>query len=1066
MDPFSHIQAFLAAVRYELRRNAGLRAVLYVVAGLSLLALLAPLAAMALPAHQSEGLAISAALAACAIVLAGLALGVVTPLRRWKNDDRVARHVGQQKPEVASDLLSSVEMLSTVAPITAARTDSALARVASSRRVSADLLHALLDQTARRVSAIRPRLIAGRSLRRAGIICAASVVLQLVLLLAASGVLAAGWQRLLDPHDPRPFGDARVSADPLVGDIRITLEYPAYTGRISDVLPSSSGDFRALPGTTVVLQTTALIPVAQARLIFEDDVKDGEDGRKTATPAPAAPGESNDSPSPSPTPTGPSASPDAADGQVDDSDDDERTELTMEIGPDGRSLSVRFPVVRAVKYRFLIETPTGEERVEELARDIAIDADQTPQVQLYTPGDEIDVASLKRIELAYIAEDDYGIDKVELVWEDRGKLQRKALPVPEESARRAQGKFLWDLAEVALEPGVQVSYHLEVTDNDTILGPNIGRSRSFRLRVFSPREKHEQLIARQRELFEKMLQSLGGRLVVAADDLQVHTILHRNTAAMVVELGTLVTALRGDELTDDSLRKALDAMRSRLDRLAKTEATLLARASAADDNRAKGFASRFAGQDAEYIAELEDDVILLANWIDRQQMENVLALSDEIKLHQDRLKQLFEEYQRTGSPELLAEIEREMKVLERRMAELAQKQSNMADDVLDRFVNAEAMQQEQSRDCMAEVRELLARGEAAAAQQRMAECSQDFDQATEAMEQALSALRSDSFSEEERKFAELMDKLSDLTQDQNELAAGAAEIWDRYAARADEMMREEAKETRKRVAKTLEKLKKQLDRVPEDGLTPFAREELEIIEARLDDVDKMLADGDIAEALAMAKQARDGIQVVASELEAAMEDQQGSPWNERTAKAQEEIGRARPLAKKLVEELEASTPSPRDIMSRDDRRQLEKLRRRQQRLADQTRRLAERAQQMAGDLPGSSGEAIARGVNGAGEHMKRAGQRMRASDPAGARQETRGAAEALERTLESGRDAARQRQASGRAGLRDEPIRIPGADEYRAPQEFREDILEAMKREKAPQGFGDMVKRYYEELIR
>ncbi len=45
-------------------------------------------------------------------------------------------------------------------------------------------------------------------------------------------------------------------------------------------------------------------------------------------------------------------------------------------------------------------------------------------------------------------------------------------------------------------------------------------------------------------------------------------------------------------------------------------------------------------------------------------------------------------------------------------------------------------------------------------------------------------------------------------------------------------------------------------------------------------------------------------------------------------------------------------------------------------------------------------------------------------------------------------------------------MRIPGADEYRAPQEFREDILEAMKKETAPEGFADMVKRYYEELIR
>jgi len=50
----------------------------------------------------------------------------------------------------------------------------------------------------------------------------------------------------------------------------------------------------------------------------------------------------------------------------------------------------------------------------------------------------------------------------------------------------------------------------------------------------------------------------------------------------------------------------------------------------------------------------------------------------------------------------------------------------------------------------------------------------------------------------------------------------------------------------------------------------------------------------------------------------------------------------------------------------------------------------------------------------------------------------------------------------------DEPIRIPGADEYRAPERFREDLLEAMKKKGtlAPEGYDEQIKRYYEELIK
>jgi hypothetical protein len=46
-----------------------------------------------------------------------------------------------------------------------------------------------------------------------------------------------------------------------------------------------------------------------------------------------------------------------------------------------------------------------------------------------------------------------------------------------------------------------------------------------------------------------------------------------------------------------------------------------------------------------------------------------------------------------------------------------------------------------------------------------------------------------------------------------------------------------------------------------------------------------------------------------------------------------------------------------------------------------------------------------------------------------------------------------------------EPVRIPGADEYRAPREWREELMEAM-REQAPEKFRDEVRRYYEELVR
>jgi hypothetical protein len=1027
LDALDRILAFLDAVRRQLWRRHALRTTLLGTAALAGLAALLPLATLLVRPAHGRGIAMAGLGLAAACTLATLAVILIVPRRRWRTDHDVARFVGRHEPPIASDLLSAVELGNGLGPGTRGQ-------------VSRELTDAFLAHTATRVATVVPARLDARGARRA--LQKATATLGLALLLCAGLAITMpadvgqGWRLLVSglvsELSTGPFAGASMAVGPLVGDMRITLEYPAYTQRPPQVLSSTSGDFVAVPGTTVTVETWAVEPVSRARLVF-------------GTPAAAAEALA--------TPTASAVTPDAPE------------DIDMPAGADGRTLRARFPVMRPAVYRFWMENAAGERRVESQPRRIEIEADTPPVVALYAPADDLDVTRLERVELAYIAEDDYGLSQISLVWESRGKTERKALPLTT-PARRAQSKFVWDLAELTLEPGAPVTYHVEVEDNDAVMGPKVSRSRSFVLRVFSPREQHEQLIARQRELFEKLLGHLGGRLVLAgADtpaDVETHRTLGRDTEGLVVEIGTLLAALAEDELAEAALRKALDGMRSRLEGLARAASEALAK----HEPGARTAATRLATTNTRLVTELEDDVLLLADWLDRQNMENLLAISDEVQSHQERLRRLFDELERTGSPEMLAEIEREMRALEQRLTEMAHERGNLPEDVLDRFMHAEALPGDETMDCMAEVRALLQAGDAAGAREQMERCMVGLAQAAESMEQSLRALRGERFTEEERRFAQTMNDLGDLADDQQQLAAAADELWERYAERADELMRDNLDETRKQVSGTLDKLRRRLDAVPAEDLTPFAQEELEVVEARLSDVASMLADGDMAESLSMARQAQEGIEIMLEELEAALLDEQEEPWDERTREAASKLRRAQPAARELVEQLEAHTPSPDEIMSPEDRQQLERLRRQEQAMGERARRLGERVQQMGESLPGEAGKAVSGGLEQAGAQMGRAAERMKRRDPSGARHEARGAAETLQRTLEGARGAARRQQAAGRAGLRDEPIRIPGAEEYRAPEKFREDILDAMKREQAPEGFGDMVKRYYEELIR
>ncbi len=947
--------------------------------------------------------------------------GVGAPRRRWRERRASAKYVGDKVVPLASDLLSSLELIDEEAS------------EEQQAQGSEDLRRALFANTADRLVPLRLRALVpytpvGRALKVA---CAVSFTYLLVAVLAPA-TLAHGWSRLLSEAPKAAFGGATLVDEPLVGDVNVLVEFPLYTGKPSVRLPASSGDFEAMPGSTVSFATTALSAVQSARiLLFDNDDVDREE----------------------------------ADSEVD-------------FSISGDQLRAQLEVVAETYYRFEIESNQSR-RVEARAHKIAIRADKVPTIELYAPADELDVAKVKRIELAYVAEDDYGIATIDLVYKELGgKAHRIKLTSPDPEAQSSgpvrstsdQGKYIWDLATLPLRPGVQIEYHLEVSDNDDVLGPNLGRSQSYKLRLYSPRERHEDLIARQQSLAEKMLELLATRLTGTDEGVRVHRTVQRRAEEIVVEMGGLVASLKNDELATPKLSATMVELRKRMSKRTRAEDTLLSdleertrRKSRAGGGQPEEEApsSRLQASDTKIIAELEDDVLTLNDWLHRQELENLLGISDEIKASQDRLAKLFEEYKRTGSTELLKEIERELKALERRLAEMASKRMSMPEDVLDRFVNAEAMQQKQDANCLAKVRELLAQGDAEAAQAQMAKCSQEMDEGAKALEEALSGLRGESFSEEEKAFNEVMNDLTDLQQDQQDIADKADEIHKRYAEEVAKLQEGKNSEARKSAKETLGKLRKKLGKISKKGLTPFAKEEMEILHKRLDDAEAMLKKGDLAEALSMARHANRSLKTVQDELQVELD----TAWSREAVAAEKAARGALPLARRLVDELKEATPSPSEIMSKADRRELEKLRRQQKSAQGRADKLLRKVEGQGEGMPGKSGQAIEKGLKGATPHMKQAGEQMRAKDPTSAREEARQAAGQLKNAQDEARSAARQKQKLGGPGWRDEPIRIPGADDYKAPEKFRKEIMDAMQDESAPSGFAEQVKRYYKDII-
>ena len=71
--------------------------------------------------------------------------------------------------------------------------------------------------------------------------------------------------------------------------------------------------------------------------------------------------------------------------------------------------------------------------------------------------------------------------------------------------------------------------------------------------------------------------------------------------------------------------------------------------------------------------------------------------------------------------------------------------------------------------------------------------------------------------------------------------------------------------------------------------------------------------------------------------------------------------------------------------------------------------------------------------------------------------------EGLRQAAQPQRAQRQQGEQQGRQQSR-ERVRIPGADDYEAPAEFRKELLDAMK-QRPDAEWQEQVKRYYESLI-
>jgi len=274
------------------------------------------------------------------------------------------------------------------------------------------------------------------------------------------------------------------------------------------------------------------------------------------------------------------------------------------------------------------------------------------------------------------------------------------------------------------------------------------------------------------------------------------------------------------------------------------------------------------------------------------------------------------------------------------------------------------------------------------------------------------------------------------------------------------------------------------------GVTYRAEPEFDQSRETLGNLERALGMKELQAALDTANRAAPAVERLARFLEEDIAlSEHNSAYTHREPQAVREAQRhardAVPKVREIRDELARLFPDPRQVLSQKEQQQLDHLAQRQQQLehkaGDLQRKLSELSQQAPVFPPTAQGElGEARG------HMGQATDQLGMSkNPQRGHGEQELALDALSRFQKGLEEAAKKggqgggqgfpfpfadssgegsNEGDGREASR-EKVKIPGAEAHRVPEEFRRDLLEAMK-QGVPERYRGDVQRYYEELVK
>ncbi len=830
----------------------------------------------------------------------------------------------------------------------------------------------------------------------------------------------------------------RVIERPFVTGIRLDYSFPGYSGLLPRTIDENNGDITALAGTSVTVTLMGSKPLATANLVFEE-------GETVAL--------------------------------------ERRGPATFE-----GALRVR----KSTTYAIELVDSDGLANTDPPSYSVVAVRDEYPLVRITEPGDDREVPRGMVLPIAVTAIDDYGVSKVSIRYSIEGLATDGVLTLDDlgRNARRDVIKEAeWDLSGTGILPGMVLVYFAEVTDNDLVSGPKIGRSESYLLRFPSMAELYSEVAGEQDDMIFDLEELVEDQQELRKEFEEIQEELRSDPAIEWQEEEQIEDALERQEELSEDVTEMADRMseltenmsesdRITLDALEKTEEiTKLMDEIATDEMR-------------ELLEQIREAMERISPEQVSQAMEQMSITQDD---YQRRLEQTLNLLRRVKAEQTLADLANRAENLaerEKQMSEEAGKSpggeqcETMSEQQAKLSEEAEQLREELEKA----IEEMSKVDQQAADQMQSAAEEMDASEMLEKMEQARKSLA-------ERKPAEagpmcqsaasdLLTLFTQLSSCQGGMAC-SLQNRDRDATlRAiDELLgvsKEEEKivgtvEDRRRIPRSeiVELVAKQADlaeslsaiadrmfMVSKDSfvIDPGVYRAFGIVEMFMGRAAAHIADGGTAAGEREAREALGRVNKLVVDLLTANQSNSASSGGSATQQLMQQLQQMAQDQSELSDMTEELKQQMEQLgMSPQLQRQLAEMKGQQERLLEEARRLASEF--------GDRREILGRLDDTVGEMEETLAEMERS----GASQETIDRQKRiLSRLLDAQRSLRRRdytrerRSRTGEDFARTRPGALPD-DVTEATQELREDLLRAMQRE-YPAEYRELIRAYFEGL--